>query len=276
MNHSTNIFGDLDRQYNLHEAFEPFNNGEDYFEFTLEELGLPSADELRHGCESIREELGEIYGWTKGNQESKKYRGFSPVIMRGDVDPWYKSPRATLGHPELNWSHSRSTNENPPWETDYNTYYDTYAFNELHPLAKKHLGSFYDSVDLMPSRGRVVWGEGGHEQQWHKDEPWIQALRYNIPLITEKNSTILQIDGSWGGNQLTKTVHMEVGKVYIWNFCIDHRVVNYSEKTRLNLIQSFATWFNFDEETNEYVENDFYGIQPLHMIKLKMPFPNAQ
>ena len=263
----------LHKKYNTYSHYNKKIN-EQFLEFSLEELGFPSADFLLNKTFNIVDEIGGIQGWSRHDGVSTKYKGFS-LCYNPDGDEHIKSPYASLGHPELNWSHSRSTNPNPPWKESKNTYYDTYGFNTIHPIVKKHYAKFFECVNLMPTRSRVMWAYPNHTQRWHVDEVLLSAIRFNIPLVTEP-SYVLEIDGEDDhGNSLTLTKHLEVGKVYMWNTKIKHRITELggAKKPRIHIVAAFIPWF--EKSGDDWKPNKWLGVQPLDMIKSKMIFPYA-
>ena len=273
MRKSDCTFTRLNEEYNAVDFYEE-KLEDNFLEFTLEELGMPSAEELYDGTLKIADEIGGIRGWRKVDLESEKYRGFS-ICMNEKGDDYLQSPYASLGHPELNWTYSRTNNPNPPWETDIDTYYDTYGLSTVHPIVKKHYDTFLECVDLPPTRSRVMWEYPRHEQGWHIDEVLWCAIRFNIPLVTEP-SYVLEIDGTDEyDNSLTLTKHLEVGKVYMWNTRIKHRVrdMGGAKKPRVHIVAAFIPWF--EKNNNDWKPNKYFGIQPLDMIKSKMIFPYA-
>ena len=116
-------FTELNEKYN---AFDSYNEKleDNFLEFTLEELGMPSAKWLYERTLKISDDIGGIKGWQKNNIESEEYKGFS-ICINPKGDEHLQSPYASLGHPKLNWAYSRMNNPNPPWEDDKDTYYDT-------------------------------------------------------------------------------------------------------------------------------------------------------
>ena len=259
-----------------YDAFSHFNTKlkEQFIEFTLEELGFPKAEMLLEKTLNIANEIGGIRGWSKRDFISNKYRGFS-LCCNPEGDEHLRGPYASLGHPELNWTYSRVNNPNPPWKEVKNTYYDTYGFSTIHPVVKKHYVDFFECVDLMPTRSRVMWASPGHKQGWHLDEVLWQAIRLNIPLITEP-SFVLQIDGTdEHGNTLKMEKHLEVGKAYIWNTRLPHRVIDKSgaKNERLHIVAAFIPWF--ETVNQEWKPNKYFGIQPFELVKSKMIFPYA-
>jgi|TARA_R110000851_G_scaffold56741_3_gene132432 hypothetical protein len=269
----TTKFEELSEKYS---AFDSYNKklSANYLEFTLEELGMPSAEELLKSTMNIVDDLGGIQGWSKNNKISKNYRGFS-ICTNPDGDEHLQSPYGSLGHKELNWSYSSETNPKPPWQSEKNTYYDSYGFNQVHPVVAKHYNDLLSSVDLMPTRSRVVWAAPGFIQSWHLDEILLQVVRFNIPLITEP-CHVLEINGEDEyGNALTMSTQLEVGKVYMWNTAIKHRVVDLggAKNDRLSIVAGFVPWF--EKSGNEWNPNKYFGVQPMDMITSKIIFPNA-
>ena len=264
---------ELKEKYDVYDYYEE-KLDEQFLEFTLEELGMPSANWLYNKTLKIVDEIGGVKGWQRDNKESKKYMGFS-ICINPDGDEHLQSPYSTLGHPELNWAYGRSNNPNPPWKSDKNTYYDTYGFSTVHPVVKKHYDKFLDCVDLLPTRSRVMWSYPEHKQKWHVDELFHTAFRFNIPLVTEP-SYVLEIDGTddWG-NSLTLTKHLEVGKAYVWNTKIPHRIkeIGGAKKPRVHIVAGFIPWF--EKKDGDWKPNKYFGIQPIDMIKSKMIFPYA-
>lgn len=266
-------FVELDRRYNAFSYFK-VKLEENFLEFTLEELGLPTADSLYEQTLKIVDEIGGTKGWLLDNRETIRYKGFS-ICMNPEGDEHLQSPYASLGHPELNWTYSRKNNPNLPWTNAKNTYYDTYGFSTVHPIVQKHYKEFLDCFDLQPTRSRVMWSYPGHEQGWHLDEVLWCAIRFNIPLVTEP-SYVLEIDGDDGnGNSLTLTKHLEVGKAYFWNTRIRHRVrdTGGATKPRVHIVAAFIPWF--EKKGEEWKKNKWFGIQPVDLIKSKMIFPYA-
>ena len=269
----TDKFTELNKKYNAFDFYKE-KLEDNFLEFTLEELGMPSAKWLYEQTLKISNDIGGIKGWQKNNKETEKYKGFS-ICINPNGDEHLQSPYASLGHPELNWTFGRASNPNPPWKDDRDTYYDTYGLSTVHPIVKKHYNTFLECVDLPPTRSRVMWGYPSHEQGWHVDEVLWCAIRFNIPLVTEP-SYVLEIDGADEyDNSLTITKHLEVGKVYMWNTRIKHRVIDTggAKKPRVHIVAAFIPWF--EKNNNDWKPNKYFGIQPLDMIKSKMIFPYA-
>ena len=120
-----------------------------------------------------------------------------------------------------------------------------------------------------------MWAYPNHTQRWHVDEVLLSAIRFNIPLVTEP-SYVLEIDGEDDhGNSLTLTKHLEVGKVYMWNTKIKHRITELggAKKPRIHIVAAFIPWF--EKSGDDWKPNKWFGVQPLDMIKSKMIFPYA-
>ena len=268
-----NKYEELNEKYDCNGHYKK-KLDENFLEFTLEELGMPSAGQLYEQTLKIVDEIGGIKGWQRDNKESEKYKGFS-ICINPNGDDHLQSPYASLGHPKLNWAYGRLSNPNPPWQYDRDTYYDTYGFSTVHPVVEKHYGKFLNCVDLLPTRSRVMWAYPGHEQKWHVDEISHTAFRFNIPLVTEP-SYVLEIDGTddWG-NTLQMTKHLEVGKAYFWNTKIQHRVreTGGAKEPRVHIVVGFIPWF--EKDGDDWKPNKYFGIQPIDMIRSKMIFPYA-
>ena len=68
---------------------------------------------------------------------------------------------------------------------------------------------------------------------------------------------------------------MEVGKAYVWNTRIRHRVLDIGEakNERVHIVAAFMTWFK--KENNHWKTNKYFGVQPFDMVKSKLIFPYA-
>ena len=97
----------MDKFTELNEKYRAFDYYEEklednFLEFTLEELGMPSAKWLYEQTIKIQDEIGGIKGWQRIERETKTYKGFS-ICMNPNGDEHLRSPYASLGHPELNF-----------------------------------------------------------------------------------------------------------------------------------------------------------------------------
>lgn len=239
-----------------------------FFEFDLEEVGLPSAEELLQATKAIEEELGELKGWRSHQTESTSYKGFSLCYNPNNgVDAY-----ATLGDPRLKQNFSRSEGLGDI-DVLKNSYHDTYRFSKLHPVVAKHYKKLFDCFNFQPTRSRVSYifpvDDSIFKYGFHKDEFPFQNLRVNIPLQTSEEY-VLEIAGEDEyGNRCDMVKHMEVGKCYIWNTRIPHRAIATSmpkdPKPRISIILGFMPWINVDGE--HYEKSEFFGQQPFDLLK---------
>lgn len=149
-----------------------------------------------------------------------------------------------------------------------NSHYDTFSLSYRTPASKHgYLGEFLDSCKRTMVRSAVriinseVTGSANIDGQrragvtWHRDESMFQNLRVNIPLITNPNF-VLEQEGS-------PPVHLPAGHAYSWDTHVLHRAYAL-EKTeqsfsRIHLMLGFSCWWDFNEETGEWSQNEFFG-----------------
>jgi hypothetical protein len=150
-----------------------------------------------------------------------------------------------------------------------NGYFDTYGFRKLTDGAKHgSLGELLTKKfkrSLVRSRVAIVnaqaWNPKMKDYMWHYDEPLHLNLRINIPLTTTSNY-VFEIKDV-GEYQFIP------GYAYCWDTTIVHRVfARLPEKsTRTNLVIGSSPWFDYDEEQDAYVSNEFYGeMHPFDML----------
>lgn len=150
-----------------------------------------------------------------------------------------------------------------------NGYFDTYGFRKLTKAAKH--GALGDLLtkkfkrSLVRSRVAIVnaqaWMPKMKDYMWHYDEPLYLNLRINVPLTTT-NNYVFEIKDV-GEFQFIP------GYSYCWDTTIVHRVfARLPEKsTRTNLVIGSSPWFDYNEEQNAYVSNEFYGeMHPFDML----------
>jgi hypothetical protein len=163
------------------------------------------------------------------------------------------------------------TSQNNPTEFFYNqtknfkslrnTYYDTYAFRKYPPcVTDTGLTDFLKSFKRSSVRSRIGVINSKHVPAdtrkffgWHRDETVFENLRINIPVKTD-NTFMFQI--------LNKpSEHLYYGNVYSWDTNIAHRVYPTTEEdsTRVHLVLGFSPWFDYIEEDDCWVSNEFYG-----------------
>jgi hypothetical protein len=176
---------------------------------------------------------------------------------------------------------AKGTNKNPFSVLDktesrvfskMNTHYDTYGFATRTP-ASKHgaLGTFLDTISrtMVRSAVRIIYadqeGQVGEERmagvRWHKDEPFFENLRINIPLLTDP-IFLLEQEGY-------PPHHLESGYAYSWDTNTMHRAYATSKepKHRIHLMLGFSCWWDFNEATGEWSQNKFFNKKhPLDML----------
>lgn len=231
-----------------------------FFEFNLADFDLPSAEQLLEITLDVQQQLGRLQGWKSNGTESAIYKGFSltynPV---NGIDPY------------ATWGDLRLGRE--PFSTMKDSYHDTYAFNTIHPLMAKAYEPLLSRLNCQVTRSRVAYIDPVNEQvtymNFHKDEFPYQNLRINIPLQTDPDY-VLEINGTDEyGNSLQLTQHLEVGKFYIWNTRIPHRVyakqVPKSKVPRIHIVLGVMPWIDIIGDV--FSKNQFFGTQPFAMIE---------
>jgi hypothetical protein len=239
-----------------------------FFEFNLEDFGLPSALQLLNMTLATERELGRLQGWRSNNKESEIYKGFSMTYNSAIGDDAFQ----TFGDPRLTQNFSRAEGTGGITELK-NSYHDTYRFSKVHPVIAKHYEPLLDCLNVQLTRSRVSYifpeNDGIHNFNYHRDEFTFQNLRVNIPLLTDP-AYVLEINGSDEyGNSLVYEQHLEVGKFYVWNTRIPHRVYAKSKPLtstpRIHIVLGLMPWINVDGDT--FTKNQFFGMQPFDMLK---------
>lgn len=241
-------------------------------EFTLDELGLPDAEYLLSGIKNLEYQIG-IRGWKQNGNVSERYQGISltynPIIKD---NPFYQ----TLGSDKLTQQVSAGINHGNHNHIK-NTYYDSYGFNSIKRQVYLSLQRMWDRFTMMPVRSRVSYANyhnipdylyGNEKRGWHTDEPSRDVLRLNIPLQTQPEYGIEFKDGTFKV--------LEVGKVYIWDTSIVHRVA-VSERPknndwRINLVIGLSPgWVcNKDRDAYKYSTTEYHGISIQEVIQHKL------
>lgn len=149
-----------------------------------------------------------------------------------------------------------------------NSHYDTYGLCYRTPASKHgYLGEFLDTCKrtMVRSAVRIINSDAtgpadinGNKRAgvtWHRDEPMFQNLRVNIPIITNPNF-VLEQEGS-------PAVHLPAGSAYSWDTQILHRAYSLEQTeqrfSRIHLMLGFSCWWDFDEATGEWSQNEFFG-----------------
>lgn len=236
-------------------------------EFTLEELGFPSHQEIYQSVKNVENKIG-TQGFMINGKESIGYGGFSLVY-----NPNYKGANPSLYHQTLgdpNLLTASSQEENTLAKSKIydgkDSYYDTYGFTHRMPIIQEEFGSIFDNIYGAIMRSRVSYLYSSHfkfnnpKQNWHIDEYAWQMIRLIIPVKTSDNF-IIRIHGDDAlGNHL-KNVEFcpELGKAYMWNNRIPHQMapLEVRDDPRIYVIIGFSPWFNY--ENGEYIPNDNWG-----------------
>lgn len=249
-------------------------------EFTTEELGLPSYQDLYTSVKSVESQIG-TQGFMINGKESEGYSGFSLVY-----NPNYKGANPslyhqTLGDPNLLTASSQDDNQAAA-STIYegkDSYYDTYGFTHRLPIIEDHFGSVFNKIygAIMRSRVSYLYSSDfrfdNPKQNWHIDEYAWQMIRLIIPVKTTDNF-VIRIDGDDGiGNSLKTEFSPELGKVYMWNNRIPHQMapLEVKDDPRIYIIIGFSPWFNFKD--GKYVPNENWGF-PISTIVENQLFIN--
>lgn len=233
-------------------------------EFTLEELGLPPADTLLAATLAIKDKVG-LQGWVNNGVESPTYKGFSLTYNPNFHDTAASIYHQTWGSKFLKQSFGRQHGV-ASVSSIRNTYYDTYAFRRTPDIVEEHLGSLFSHFSCPLLRSRVAFFTPtevpGLRNLWHVDEPPTHMFRINIPLQTSEEH-VLEISGSDEyGNALVMTKHLEVGKAYMWNTRIPHRVTitKPCNTERIHLVLGFGTWVDYDPINDTFAKSNLHGV----------------
>lgn len=263
---------DIEDDFQLSQHFQP-HYPQQFFEYNLADFNLPSAEYLLDATLKTEQFIGGTQGWRHKGTESTTYRGFS-LTYNPVIGP---DPFTTLGDPRLSQTFSRTEGTGGIQELK-NSYYDTYAFSRLMPWVEENYKELIDRLACQMTRARVAYIDPVdttiHDFKMHKDEFIFQNLRINIPLQTDP-AYVLEIDGvDEYGNYLKLEKHLEIGKMYIWNTRIPHRV--YAKTTpkstlpRIHMVLGLMPWIRVDGDT--YWKNEFFGVHPFEMLKQGLLF----
>ena len=238
-----------------------------WHEFTLEELGLPTAEEILNGVKQIDNEI-ELQGWRTKHGTSSTYKGFgltyNPTFIDRDENIYHQVWGSKLTHQY--YGMQKGTGDHTQIK---DTYYDTFGFRKRDKLIDNHLGFFLDKFNFHISRSRVAYifgyGVEPNDGGWHVDEPTSQLLRVNIPLQTS-DDYIMQ----WND----KDYHLEIGKAYLWNTRIKHRPTItrkvQMKEPRINVVLGLTPWLNYDTTTDKYTKNEYFGTPIKEIVEQKL------
>ena len=246
-----------------------------FFEYNLSDFGLPSAAEILEDVNKIVNEIGGVRGWRAKGKESNVHKGFS-LVYNPEIE---MTAFGTLGDYRLTQNFSRSVNVGGI-DTLRNSYHDSYAFSEVHPVVKKHLRILnHLNMQLTRSRCAFIYTDKKEEYELraHKDEFPYQNLRINIPLQTCPEFVMEIRDQDEYGNSLNMIKHLEVGKLYVWNTRIPHSVYAAekpsSDLPRIHLVLGLMPWININGD--EITKSEFFGIHPFKLLEDGLVFKRA-
>lgn len=225
-----------------------------------------NVKKLIQSCREANEKFG-YKGWQTANGREKSYGGLSLVYNPDYIEN--VNPNA----------HTLGTVKNQPTEFFYsqvnnfvslrNTYFDSYAFRKHSPcVTQTGLYKFITSFKRSPIRSRLatINAEFVNPEErkmfgWHRDETVFENLRINIPIETDE-TFMFQIEK-------TKPEHLSVGQAYSWDTNIPHRVfpTTQEKKSRTHLVLGFSPWFDYLEQDDSYISNEFFGKKhPMNML----------
>ena len=243
-------------------------------EFTLDELGLPTANNLLSATLAIRDKVG-LQGWITDGVESTNYKGFSLTYNPDFHDSTTSVYHQTWGSKFLKQGFGR-VNGIGDFSSVRNTYYDTYAFRKIPEVVEEHLGNLFSHFCCPLLRSRAAFFTPTLVPRlldgWHVDEPPTHMFRMNIPLQTSEEH-VLEINGSDEyGNEIIMTKHLEVGKAYIWNTRIPHRVTIKKQcpTERIHLVLGFGTWVEYNRDNDTFSNSTLHGLPLKTIVEEKM------
>jgi hypothetical protein len=259
---------------NFSKTLKDFN----FFEFSLCDLGLPSAEEILHNIKLIEKQVG-LSPWRNKYKNSNHYKGFSLTYNPYFFDNTESIYHQTIGTNLITQNYSRTVEPEIP-KISKDTYYDTYGFRKLPPLVNEYLGSFISKFSMSLLRSRVAYLNQPikHKpyQHCHIDEFPFMLMRINIPLQTSEEF-VINIKGDDGFNNTYELFekHLEVGKAYIWNTRIPHEVnikplINKSNIDRIHLVLGFSPWYSYNSEEDSFSRSKYWGLDLKTIVEEKL------
>lgn len=265
-NSSNEIERDLDKQnrnLDLKSVLKNFT----FYEFTLKECNLPSAEELLENVKKVADTV-KLQSWKMKNKSLDNYKGFSLTYNPEFHDQKESIYHQTYGSNFITQNFSRKNEPNLIFEKK-NTYYDTYGFRHIPPVVEKYLGNFINKFSMPLLRSRVSYFNQTSffniEKHFHKDEYPYNLVRVNIPLQTRKEH-VLSIKGEdEHGNKLTiLNKHLEIGKMYIWNTRIPHAIHLLTHIPdpfeRIHLVLGFSPWYHYNKNDDSFTKSPLWGL----------------
>ena len=250
-----------------------------FYEFTLEELGLPSADVILKGVKNVEEKVG-LEGWKINGGENKGiYEGFSLTYNKDYFDNTVSPYHQTWGHKLQDQIFSGRVSLGK-FKNQKNNYYDTFGFRNMHDIIYDNFKELIDRLNMPMLRSRVayLWHHNdiydNFLANWHVDEPSFEMLRINIPLQTKPEFQIRIKGSDWHGNTYEMEKHLEIGKAYIWNTNIPHAYGSIhgapEDFERIHLVLGLSTYFDYDKNKDCFIKNSNYGMRMKDIVSQKL------
>tara|TARA_R110000744_G_scaffold52464_5_gene112399 strand:+ start:3405 stop:4442 length:1038 start_codon:yes stop_codon:yes gene_type:complete len=165
---------------------------------------------------------------------------------------------------EREYYHKWNYNPAAKNQTGKNTYSDALGFNRLTPACEEgYLGEVFGSIinnGRTIVRGRIIETMFGG-LHWHRDESFYMNFRINIPLYFDDSTMIATKQ---------QEMHMHPGYMYHFDTGLPHAVLRKHNRIRkrINIILGICPWFDFHEEDQSWVSNEYYGrMHPVDMFK---------
>lgn len=240
------------------------------YEYTLEDLGLPTAEKIYESVKEIESEVG-LRGFCTKGIEHDHYQGISLTYNPNYIGSHTSKYHQTLGDKQMygSVSYKQNLDASPDMYVGVDSYYDSYGFNQIHPLIYNKLKNVFDRLQGAVVRSRIAYlyskdlDLNNPDLFWHKDEPAWEMFRLVIPLKTSDNF-VIQINGkdNASGNELHDYQFTpKVGKLYLWNNFMLHRQYPLENKEeddpRIYMIIGLSPWFDLVD--GKFVPNENWG-----------------
>lgn len=221
-------------------------------------------DQIKHCVIDILKE-NRPSGWLSKTGTDNRYTGLS-IVYNPDFTSEDKIHQ-TIGSDTNNKSEF-FYNQTEHLSVKKNTYFDTYSFRKLSPFINGAFLDFMKEFNFSPIRSRIAIIDANYYEEksadkfgWHRDERVFENLRINIP-ITVDDDCLFQMEN-------TEPELLKYGSMYSWDTNLPHRVFAQTKKDfqRINLVLGFSPWFDYIEEEDAWVTNDFFGkMHPIDML----------
>lgn len=244
---------------------------------------LPISYDLDALTVSVEEAI-ELFGLhnfdysDKAQTKSESYISSSLTWNPDAIDKISENPHmATLGSTMLKYG-SASLYDTYGVKSSRNTYNDTFSFIQRTEFSNfKEIKKFLDTFSrtLVRSRISTIMGNQAESTKfdfaWHNDELIFVNLRVNVPIITNPNYC-LQIMSQAKEEELNITEFtMQKGFGYAYDTNKYHRPLckKLNNQDRVHMICGVSPWFDFDEESQSWISNEYYGeVHPFEMLEL--------